>query len=194
MPTYAVVTAAPADRVLTALQSSKLGGYLYPGTDRAGGTALLFDPPRPRFGRISRGRLIDPAWRLAVELKTATWLLEAGDGGAGATACYAGGSYDSIGWAEDWTPPEDPAAREADLRGWHECCAKVAAKAGLPDVHALGAIRNDPAPDGTRTSSEELLRSLCALVGAPDTVVGQSLFCQAGPAGRDFTRFEAKGR
>ncbi|GAA2743584.1 hypothetical protein [Kitasatospora cinereorecta] len=193
MSTYAAVTAVPAEQVLTALGTSKLGGYLYRGTPDAPGTSVLFDPPKPRFGRISRRRLVAPASNLAFELQAPVWLIESTEGGAGATACYADGGCDGLGWAADWTPPADPAELAAHLADWNENCGALAGKAGLADPAALAAIRNDPAADGTRTGSDELLRRLCALVGAPPVVVGQSLFRQAGPAGREFTRFEARG-
>ncbi|MEV7783591.1 hypothetical protein [Kitasatospora sp. NPDC088351] len=191
MPTYAAITSAPADQVLTALKRSKSGGYLYAGTP---GTAVLFDPPKPRFGRISRGRLRDAPWALAVDTKTAVWLLEGTDWGACATVCFPGGGFEQIGWAADWTPPTDPAELAAHRDAWTKECDKIARKAGLAEPGVLAEVRNDPGPDGTRPSTEDVLRRLCALVGAPETVVGQSLFAQAGPAGRDFARFEAKGR
>ncbi|AUG76661.1 hypothetical protein CFP65_1784 [Kitasatospora sp. MMS16-BH015] len=194
MPTYAAITAVPADRVLTALGQSKLGGYLYPGTAAAPGCAVLFDPPKARFGRISHGRRLDPAWRLAVELKAPVWLIESGEAGACATACYPTGGYDQFEWADDWTPPSDPAEFAAHLAAWRKHCLKTAEKMLLADPDEFAALRNDPTPDGTRTSAEDLLRHLCTIVGAPTTAVGQSLLTQAGPAGREFTRFEAKGR
>ncbi|MEV6207106.1 hypothetical protein [Kitasatospora sp. NPDC051914] len=190
MPTYAAVTAVHPDRVRAALGRSKLGGYLYPGAD--GGTAVLFDPPKPRFGRISRSRLLDPAWDLAFEVKAAVWLLEDDGRCASATACYSGGGYRELGWSADWTPPADPAEYAAHRADWDAYCAKIAQKTGLRDAAALAAVRNDPAPDGSRPSGEEVLRRLCAVVGAPDTAVGQSLFAQAGPRGRDFVRFEGR--
>ncbi|GAA1074612.1 hypothetical protein [Kitasatospora arboriphila] len=192
MPTFAAVTAADTDRVRAALGRSRLGGYLYPGTP--GGTAVLFDPPKPRFGRISRSRLLDPAFDLAFELKAPVWVLEDDGRCAGATACFAGGGFRELSWAADWTPPADPAARAAHRAEWDAYCAKTAEKAGLPDPAALAAVRNDPAPDGSRPSGEEVLRRLCAVVGASDTAVGQSLFHRAGPRGRDFVRFEARRR
>ncbi|WP_327674029.1 hypothetical protein [Kitasatospora sp. NBC_00458] len=190
MPTYAAVTSAPSDQVLDALKRSKRGGYLYPGPQ---GTGLLFDPPKPRFGRISRSRIMDPAWALAVDTKTAVWLLEGSDWGVSVTACFPGGGFDELGWAADWTPPADPAQAAADRAAWDGFCGKVARKAGLAEPDALAEVRNDPGPDGTRIGPEEILRRICELVGAPSVVVGQSLGLQAGPAGRDFVRFEAKG-
>ncbi|WP_405013402.1 hypothetical protein [Kitasatospora sp. NBC_01539] len=193
MPTYAAVTAAPAEPVLTALRRSRVGGYLYSGGP-AGGTSLLFDPPRARFGRISQQRLLNPAWDLAFELKAAVWLLQDDGRCAFATACFAGGGCHELGWAADWTPPADPAGLAAHRADWDAYCAKIAGKAGLRDPAALAEVRNDPAPDGTRPSGTDVLRRMCALVGAPDAVVGQSLLAQAGPGGREFVRFEAKGR
>ncbi|MFB6887961.1 hypothetical protein ACFCX4_01425 [Kitasatospora sp. NPDC056327] len=191
MPTYAAITSAPAEQVLPALARGKRGGYLYAGPT---GTGLLFDPPKPRFGRISRGRIMDPAWSLAVGTKTAVWLLEDAEWGLCVTACFPGGGFDNLGWARDWTPPADPAEYAAHRADWDAACAKLGARAGLADPAALAALRNDPAPDGSRTSSEELMGRLCGLVGGPPVVIGQSLGLQAGPAGRDFVRFEAKGR
>ncbi|MEV8095471.1 hypothetical protein [Kitasatospora sp. NPDC085879] len=192
MPTCAAVTAADPARVRAALGRSKAGGYLYPGA--AGGTALLFDPPKPRFGRISRLRLLRPALDLAFELKSPVWVVEDDGQCAGATACFADGDFRDLVWAADWTPPADPAARAASRADWDAYCARIAKKAGLSEPAALAEVRNDPAPDGGRASGEEVLRRLCAVVGAPDTAVGQSLFCQAGPRGRDFVRFEARRR
>ncbi|MFD7908859.1 hypothetical protein ACFV4G_42315 [Kitasatospora sp. NPDC059747] len=191
MPTYAAITSAPSEQVLTALARGKRGGYLYRGPQ---GTGLLFDPPKPRFGRISRSRIMDPAWMLAVDSKTTVWLLEDAEWGLCVTVCFPGGGYENMGWARDWTPPADPSEYAAHRTDWDSYCGKIARKAGLADPAALAALRNDPAPDGSRTSGEELMRRLCELVGAPTAVIGQSLGLQAGPAGRDFVRFEAKGR
>ncbi|MFJ8041497.1 hypothetical protein ACIRBX_13440 [Kitasatospora sp. NPDC096147] len=192
MPTYAVITAADRDQVRAALLRTKVGGYLHTG--EGPGSAVLFDRPKPRFGRISRSRILDPAWELAGATKAGAWLLEDDGQCAQVTACYPTGGYLSLGWAAEWTPPEDPARLAAHLRLWRKDCAEIARKTGLSDPDALAEVRNDPAPDGSRIAGEDILRRICALVGAPDLVVGQSLFEQAGPRGRDFERFEARGR
>lgn len=193
MRTYAAVTAAPADRVLAALSSSKLGGYLLPDGER--GTGILFDPPKYRFGRISARRLQSPAWDLAWELKEPVWLLREIDGAACATLTLGDGKVEQLGWASDWTPPQEPGARAADREGWDQYCAEITRLLNRPELGpALGEIRNDPAPDGTRATADELLTRLCRLFDLPEAVVGQSLFEQAGPRGRDIRRFEARGR
>ncbi|MFC8454247.1 hypothetical protein [Kitasatospora sp. NPDC057223] len=192
MPTYAVVTTAHRDQVRVALLRSKVGGYLHTGAGP--GSAVLFDRPKPRFGRISRRRMLNPAWELAVDSKAGAWLLEDDGQCAQVTACYPTGGYLSLGWTAGWTPPEDPAQLAAHLRLWNKDCAEIARKTGLADPEALAQVRNDPSPDGSRIAGEDILRRICVLVGAPDLVVGQSLLSQAGPRGLEFERFEAKAR
>ncbi|MEU9132382.1 hypothetical protein AB0D08_30460 [Kitasatospora sp. NPDC048540] len=193
MPTYALITRATEEQVLTALRPSKLGGYLLPDGER--GTGVLFDPLRPRFGKISSRRLVGPAWNLAWELKQPVWLLRDNEWGTCVTLVLGNGDTEELGWSAHWTPPADPAENAAQRESWDRYCARLADRAGLPDAGAaLAAIRNDPAPDGSRTSGAELLGRLCALVGVSDAVVGQSLYEQAGPRGREARRFEARGR
>ncbi|MER5864502.1 hypothetical protein [Kitasatospora sp. NPDC002040] len=193
MRTYAAVTAAPTDRVLAALATGKLGGYLLPEGDR--GTGVLFDRPKYRFGRITARRMESPGWDLAWELKEPVWLLRESDQAACATLTLGNGKVEQLGWAADWTPPADPAERAADRADWDGYCARIAALVGRPELGAaLGGIRNDPTPEGSRVGGAELLRQLCRLFGLPEAVIGQSLFEQAGPRGRDARRFEAKGR
>ncbi|RKE19017.1 hypothetical protein [Streptomyces sp. TLI_171] len=191
LQTYAALTPAPADAVLAAVGAGRLGGYLYRGDT---GSSLLFDPPKPRFGRISAGRRRNAPWDLAVDAKTPVWLLEEHEGGLCVTAIRPDGNFDQIGWAADWTPPADPAEAAEHRAGWDAYCTKIAGKMQLGEPTALAASRNDPRPDGTRPSTKSLMRRLCALVGAPDAVVGQSLFTHAGPRGNDFVRCDARGR
>ncbi|RKR89979.1 hypothetical protein BDK92_4343 [Micromonospora pisi] len=171
MGTYAVVTKAPPERVCEAVRAGRVGGFVAPDPL---GTIVLFDPPPG--SRSSSRRLARPAAELVRRTAVPAWMLLANESLAEAMMLTTGSGPQSLQWAADWQPSEDPAEYLSDRKAWDAYCAEIAAGYGEPDRGAdLALIRNDPVPGRPQPLMADLLRQVCRVFDLPDVAVGRSL-------------------
>jgi hypothetical protein len=169
--TYAVVTKAPLTRVRDAVHAGRVGGFVAP--DPLGSIVLFDSPPG---SRSSSRRLARPAGDLVRRTEVPAWMLLANESLAEATMLTPDGGEQSLQWAANWQPPEEPAEYLSDRKAWDLYCGEIAAAYGHPDRGGdLALIRNDPVPGQPRPLVADLLRQVCRVFDLPDVAVGRSL-------------------
>ncbi len=190
MPTYAVVTPAPAEAVTAGVRAGRTGGFVVPDPR---GTGVLFDRPP---GRGSGAKwLCEPARELVATTGVPAWVLLSVEDVAGAYLVLPGESKPRpLEWVGDWEPSADPAAAIVDRKEWDAYCQRLAADYGMGDRGpALAAVRNDPAPDRPPVPMAQLLRGLCRALGLPEATVGYSLLEYSDPGLPAAVRVEVAG-
>lgn len=190
MPTYAVVTRAPAEEVSAAIRSGGIGGYVVPDPL---GTSVLFDAPRGLV--VFSRKLVRPARALVRSTGVPAWVLLADEGYAEAYLVTPGKRPTSLHWMADWQPPTDPAAYITYRKSWDAYCAALAREYGEPDRGAaLAAVRNDPIPGRPAIPLSDLLRRVCRVFDLPEAAVGRSLLAHEEPGLFDAIRVDVHRR
>jgi hypothetical protein len=191
VPTYAVVTKAPAEAVSAAIRAGRTGGYL---VAEPTGTAVLFDPPSGLL--VTARKLVRPARVLVSGTGVAAWLLYADPGTAAARLVTPDRTRPrSLRWTADWQPPADPARYIAYRKTWDADCAELARMYGEPDRGPLlAAVRNDPVPGRPPVPLSDLLRMVCRAFDLPEITVGRSLLDAREPGVYGATRVDPATR
>jgi hypothetical protein len=189
VPTYAVVTQAPAAETEGAVARGRVGGYVV--ADPLG-TSILFDAPRRRW--LTARALVLPARHLVRCTGRPAWVLLASTDLAEAVLVTPRERY-RLAWAADWEPPADPAEYLIERTAWDALCQRVADAWGDPAAGPrLATVRNDPLPGRPAPTPADLLRRLCAVFDLPDVAVGRSLLAHGQPGLFEARRVEARSR
>ncbi|MGW4463076.1 hypothetical protein [Micromonospora sp. NPDC004704] len=184
------MTKAPLAQVRDAVNAGQVGGFVAPDPL---GTIVLFDSPRG--SRSSSRRLARPAADLVRRTGVPAWMLLANESLAEATMLSPDAGQQSLQWAANWQPPEDPAEYLSDRKAWDVYCGEIATAYGSPERGSdLALIRNDPVPGRPRPLVADLLRQVCRVFDLPDVAVGRSLLVGDEPGLYEAERVDVTQR